>query len=30
MLVLLVALLKGAQPGHCRAAAQMTGAHWHA
>ena len=30
MLVLLVALLKGEQPSHCRAAAQMTGAHWHA
>ncbi len=29
MLVLLVALLKGAEPSHCRAAAQMTGAHWH-
>lgn len=30
MLVLLLALLKGAEPSHCRAAAQMTGAHWHA
>jgi len=29
ILVLLVALLKGAEPSHCRAAAQMTGAHWH-
>ena len=30
ILVVLVALLKGAEPGHCRAAAQMTGVHWHA
>jgi hypothetical protein len=30
ILVLLAALLKGAEPSHCRAAAQMTGVHWHA
>jgi hypothetical protein len=30
LVVLLVALLKGAGPSHCRAAAQMTGVHWHA
>ena len=30
MLVVLIALLKGAEPSHCRAAAQMTGVHWHA
>lgn len=30
LLALLVALLRGAEPGHCRAASQMTGAHWHA
>jgi len=30
LVVLLVALLKGAEPSHCRAAAQMTGVHWHA
>jgi hypothetical protein len=30
LLALLVALLRGAEPGHCRAANQMTGAHWHA
>ena len=30
LVVLLVALLKGAEPSHCRAAAHMTGAHWHA
>jgi hypothetical protein len=30
MLVVLIALLKAAEPGHCRAAAQMTGVHWHA
>ncbi len=29
LLVLLLALLRGAEPSHCRAAAQMTGAHWH-
>jgi hypothetical protein len=30
MLVVLIALLKAAGPSHCRAAAQMTGVHWHA
>lgn len=30
ILVVLIALLKGAEPNHCRAAAQMTGVHWHA
>jgi hypothetical protein len=30
ILVALIALLKGAEPNHCRAAAQMTGVHWHA
>ena len=30
LLALLVALLRGAEPGHCRAANQMTGWHWHA
>jgi hypothetical protein len=30
MLLVLIALLKGAEPSHCRAAAQMTGVHWHA
>ena len=30
ILVMLIALLKGAEPNHCRAAAQMTGVHWHA
>ena len=30
MLVVLIALLKAAEPSHCRAAAQMTGVHWHA
>ena len=30
LLVLLIALLKGAERTHCRAAAQMTGVHWHA
>jgi hypothetical protein len=30
LLVLLVALLRGAESGHCRAATQMTGTHWHA
>ena len=30
ILVVLIALLKGAEPSHCRAAAQMTGVHWHA
>ena len=30
LLLLLVAVLTGAAPGHCRAADQMTGAHWHA
>jgi hypothetical protein len=30
LLVLVLALLRGAAaPSHCRAAAQMTGAHWH-
>lgn len=30
LLVLLVAVLRGAEPSHCRSADQMTGAHWHA
>jgi hypothetical protein len=30
ILVVLIALLKGAESNHCRAAAQMTGVHWHA
>jgi hypothetical protein len=30
MLAVLIALLKGAEASHCRAAAQMTGVHWHA
>jgi hypothetical protein len=30
MLLVLIALLKGAEPSHCRAAGQMTGVHWHA
>ena len=30
LVVLLIALLKGAERSHCRAAAQMTGVHWHA
>ena len=30
ILVMLIALLKGAEPNHCRAAAQMTGVRWHA
>jgi hypothetical protein len=30
MLAVLIALLKGAEPSHCQAAAQMTGVHWHA
>ena len=30
LLALLVALLRGAEPGHCRAANQLTGWHWHA
>ena len=30
LVVLLIALLKGAERTHCRAAAQMTGVHWHA
>jgi hypothetical protein len=29
LLVLLLALLREAERSHCRAAAQMTGAHWH-
>ena len=29
LLVLLLALLRGAERSHCRAAAQMTGVHWH-
>jgi hypothetical protein len=28
-LLVLLALLRGAERSHCRAAAQMTGAHWH-
>lgn len=29
LIILLFALLKGAERSHCRAAAQMTAAHWH-
>jgi hypothetical protein len=30
LLILLIGLVKGAGRSHCRAADQMTGAHWHA